>query len=262
MQHSLDVSEADIDYVVGNSSLLSTPLRPGYKVWGIAGNDANATYSNWGHLLRAAALQTLSQRLDIVQTVGKLSAHLGTSQHIDVKMMGPSGHAAYLVNVLKAGLGMWTRHVSVDDDLAAQPSSEGVREGAIAIVGMSGKGPGSEDLDEFWNIIETGKDCHQEIPTDRFSLDEYYCAKHGAARRHDALLQLGELRVERQPLVVAAAAAAHRRQQLRDARVASAFALAVQRPTPPHVGGVAIVVGAEEGPQDPGFGVGVLGSRR
>jgi 3-oxoacyl-(acyl-carrier-protein) synthase len=182
MQHSLDVSEADIDYVVGNSSLLSTPLRPGYKVWGIAGNDANATYSSWGHLLRVAALQTLSQRLDIVQTVGKLSAHLGTSQHIDVKMMGPSGHAAYLVNVLKAGLGMWTRHVSVDDDLAAQSSSEGVREGAIAIVGMSGKGPGSEDLDEFWNIIETGKDCHQEIPTDRFSLDEYYCAKHGAAR--------------------------------------------------------------------------------
>lgn len=182
MQHSLDVSEADIDYVVGNSSLLSTPLRPGYKVWGIGGNDANATYSNWGHLLRAAALQTLSQRLDIVQTMGKLSAHLGTTKHIDIKMMGPSGHAAYLVNVLKTGLGMWTRHVSVDDDLTARSSSEGVREGAIAIVGMAGKGPSSEDLDEFWNIIETGKDCHQEIPIDRFSLDEYYCAKHGAAR--------------------------------------------------------------------------------
>lgn len=189
MQHTLDVSEADIDYVVGNSPLLSTQLHPGYKLWGMAGdkNEANIndTYTNWGHLLRVAALQTLSQRLDIVQTVGKLSTHLGTSQHIDVKMMGPSGHAAYLVNVLSGlTLGALKRHVSVDDDLAAAapPSGqvEGVREGAIAVVGMSGKGPGSEDLDEFWNVIATGKDCHQEIPADRFDLEEYYCTnKHG-----------------------------------------------------------------------------------
>lgn len=136
MQHGLDVSEADIDYVVGKCSLLSTPLHLGHKIWGIAGNDANAAYSNWGHLLRAAALQTLSQRLGIVQTVGKLSAHLGASQDIGVKIMGPSGHTAYLVKVLKAGLGMPTRHVSVDNDLTAQSSSEGVREGAIAIIGM------------------------------------------------------------------------------------------------------------------------------
>ena len=179
MQHTLDVSEADIDYIVGNSTLLSTPLRPGYKLWGMARDNANATYSNWGHLLRFAAVQTLSQRLDIVETVGKLSAYLGTSQHIDVKMMGPSGHAAYLINFLKAGLGALTRHVSVDD-LIASSSSKGVREGAIAVVGMSGKGPGSEDLNEFWNVITTGQDCYQEIPSDRFDLGEYYCVEHSA----------------------------------------------------------------------------------
>ncbi|ROV92577.1 hypothetical protein VMCG_08955 [Cytospora schulzeri] len=189
MQHTLDVSESDIDYVVGNSRLLSTQLHPGYKLWGMAGdkNDANIndTYTNWGHLLRVAALQTLSQRLDIVQTVGKLSDHLGTSQQIDVKLMGPSGHAAYLVNVLSGqSPGALKRHVSVEDDLAAAAQSssqiEGVREGAIAVVGMSGKGPGSEDLDEFWSVIATGTDCHQEIPADRFDLEEYYCAnKHG-----------------------------------------------------------------------------------
>lgn len=185
MQHTLNVSEADIDYVVGNSTLLSTPLRPGYRLWGMAGDNTNVTYSNWGRLLRVAALQTLSQRLDLVQTMGKLSAHLGMSKNIDVKIMGPSGHAKYLVNVLKAGiqLGAVPRHVSVDDDPAAQSqsSSKGVREGAIAVVGMSGKGPGSEDMDEFWNVIVTGQDCHEEIPTDRFNLAEYYCARHGAS---------------------------------------------------------------------------------
>lgn len=180
MQHTLDISEGELDYVVGKSTLLSTPLLPGYKIWGIAGDDANATYANWGQLLRAAALQTMGQRLNIVQTVAKLSAYLGTAQHIDLKMMGPSGHAGYLVNVLKAGLGELTRHVSVDDDLAAQASSESsIREGAIAIVGMSGRGPSSENTDELWNVIASGQDCHQEIPADRFDLDEYYCEKHG-----------------------------------------------------------------------------------
>lgn len=179
MQHTLDVSEADIDYVVGTSTLLSTPLRPGYKIWGMAGDDPNATYSNWGHLLRVAALQTLSQRLDIVKIVGKLSAYLGRSQYVDVKLMGPSGHAVYLANILKAGMGALTRNVSTEDVLTTQSLSLGIRKGAIAIIGMSSKGPGSENLEEFWNVIATGKDCHQEIPADRFDLNEYYCMKHG-----------------------------------------------------------------------------------
>ncbi len=179
LQHTLEVSAADMDYVVGNSTFLETQLRPGFKVWGMTGDNANTTYSSWGHLLRVAALQTLSQRLDIVKIVGKLNAYLGTSsQHVDVKMMGPSGHAAYIVGVLKA-----TRHVLVEDDLQSSSSEgEGVRKGAIAIVGMSGKGPSSEDMDEFWNVIVTGQDCHQKIPADRMDLDEYFCAKHGPGK--------------------------------------------------------------------------------
>ncbi|ORY05388.1 conidial yellow pigment biosynthesis polyketide synthase [Clohesyomyces aquaticus] len=179
LQHTLEASAADIDYVVGNSTLLETQLRPGFKVWGMTSHNANTTYSSWGHLLRVAALQTLSQRLDLVQMVGELNAYLGTSQHVDVKMMGPSGHATYIVGVLKA-----TRHVTVTDDRqsSSEGGGEGVREGAIAIVGMSGKGPGSEDMDEFWKVIVTGQDCHQEIPADRMDLDEYFCAKHSPGK--------------------------------------------------------------------------------
>jgi zearalenone synthase (nonreducing iterative type I polyketide synthase) len=186
MQHTLQVSEADIDYVVGNSSLLATPLRPGYKIWGMADNDVNATYSNWGHLLRVATLQTLSQPLDIVKAADKLSVHLGESKNIAVKMIGPSGHSAYIINVLENGLGALKRNISVENDPASirqQPGKNSARDTAIAIVGMSGKGPGSEDVDELWNVIETGKDCHQEIPADRFDLKDFYCDKHGPQSR-------------------------------------------------------------------------------
>lgn len=35
----------------------------------------------------------------------------------------------------------------------------------IAIVGMSGRFPGGQDLDEFWNILQKGLDMHREVNT-------------------------------------------------------------------------------------------------
>lgn len=47
----------------------------------------------------------------------------------------------------------------------AQSSLEGV-----AIVGMSGRFPGAESLDEFWTVLEQGVDLCRQIPSDRFDI--------------------------------------------------------------------------------------------
>jgi acyl transferase domain-containing protein/thioesterase domain-containing protein/NAD(P)-dependent dehydrogenase (short-subunit alcohol dehydrogenase family)/SAM-dependent methyltransferase len=47
-------------------------------------------------------------------------------------------------------------------------------DGAIAIVGMSGRYPGAETLTEFWANLESGRDCITEIPADRWSLEGFY----------------------------------------------------------------------------------------
>ncbi|KAJ6133989.1 conidial yellow pigment biosynthesis polyketide synthase [Penicillium sp. IBT 18751x] len=176
LQHTLDISEADLDYIVGNSPLLSTPLPPGYRIYGLDEDLPEATYSNWGHLLRASASQTLARPLSIVQAVSKLNASLGTSQHVDLKIMGPSSHAAYITKALQTA----GRGVSLHDDISARPTTPESRDG-IAIVGMAGKGPGSDDLDEFWDVILKGLDLHQEVPSDRYDLEEYYSPKHPPA---------------------------------------------------------------------------------
>jgi polyketide synthase PksN len=44
----------------------------------------------------------------------------------------------------------------------------------VAIVGISGAMPESEDLDEFWNNIQQGKDLISEIPKDRWDWEEIY----------------------------------------------------------------------------------------
>lgn len=44
----------------------------------------------------------------------------------------------------------------------------------IAIVGLSGKYPGADDLNEFWDILRDGKDCVKEIPAKRWDYKKYY----------------------------------------------------------------------------------------
>ncbi|CZR53709.1 related to polyketide synthase [Phialocephala subalpina] len=44
----------------------------------------------------------------------------------------------------------------------------------IAIVGMSGRFPGCDSLDEFWKLLQEGKDMHQEIPSTRFDVNDFY----------------------------------------------------------------------------------------
>ena len=59
---------------------------------------------------------------------------------------------------------------------AAAPLSFGSRfaDQPIAIVGMSGVMPQSDDLEEFWRNLEAAKDLITVIPADRWNWEEYY----------------------------------------------------------------------------------------
>ncbi|KAI1427322.1 hypothetical protein F5Y12DRAFT_184810 [Xylaria sp. FL1777] len=48
--------------------------------------------------------------------------------------------------------------------------------GDIAIIGMGVRLPGSETLEEFWNVLEDGRDLHECIPADRFDLTTHFDA--------------------------------------------------------------------------------------
>ncbi|MFK4467821.1 SDR family NAD(P)-dependent oxidoreductase [Bacillus sp. RC252] len=63
----------------------------------------------------------------------------------------------------------------MEDDITKE--AQGSQTCDIAIIGMSGKFPQAETLDEFWNNILDGKDCVTEIPSSRWSVDDYYDPK-------------------------------------------------------------------------------------
>ncbi|GMQ63944.1 SDR family NAD(P)-dependent oxidoreductase [Vallitalea maricola] len=64
---------------------------------------------------------------------------------------------------------------TIPSTVNTEPGSyENMADNSIAIIGMSGQFPKSKDVNEFWNNIANGKDCISEIPTDRWSINEYY----------------------------------------------------------------------------------------
>ncbi|OEK09351.1 hypothetical protein A8C32_11565 [Flavivirga aquatica] len=44
----------------------------------------------------------------------------------------------------------------------------------IAIIGLAGQYPDSEDVNEFWNVLKNGKDCITEIPKERWDSSLYF----------------------------------------------------------------------------------------
>ncbi|CAG8971037.1 hypothetical protein HYALB_00005275 [Hymenoscyphus albidus] len=172
LQHVVTVSQADLEWMVGDSALHNIPILPDFNVWGM--DEPHAAYGCWGDLLRAVVLQVLSLPLDIKKVIGQLNTWLGTGNvHCDVKVIGPSSHLGYLASAMKGAGNTTTLHTDKSLEGTGLPKSD-----RIAIVGMTGRGPGSDNLEEFWNVIMSKQDLCREVPKDRFDIEEFYCEKH------------------------------------------------------------------------------------
>lgn len=58
-------------------------------------------------------------------------------------------------------------------------SREAQRNSDIAIIGMSGRYPGADNVSEFWENLKQGKDCITEIPKERWDYTRYYDKEKG-----------------------------------------------------------------------------------
>jgi len=64
---------------------------------------------------------------------------------------------------------------SNDTKRSALPiKAEDYDDGRIAIIGMSGRFPGADTLDAFWNNLTEGRSSIQEVPTSRWNADTFY----------------------------------------------------------------------------------------
>ncbi|KAL2401278.1 Non-reducing polyketide synthase curS2 [Exophiala dermatitidis] len=174
LQHTLAISDAEISAMVGDdTAVLERPLRcPNHALWGM--DESEASYATWRDLLMAVCDQVLARPLDITQVVGGLVSRLDGLDTVRIIQPGSCSHAPYLATALKtAGKNVLVRdqHSLLDGD----DTGSSLMAGRIAIVGMAGRGPKSDNVDQFWDVIMSKQDTCTEIPKDRFNIDDYYC---------------------------------------------------------------------------------------
>ncbi|KAI1307858.1 putative polyketide synthase [Xylaria venustula] len=185
--HSRNMPPMNLDLVLGNSHLLNTQLD-----WSKVRMLSPASCQEFRHETLRSLLQEIVKDiahnvLRAGDTIETFVSGLDSERSFNLLVLGPTGHLPALEQTLKNNN---IRYSQVKEATSVQINQTRGGSDLIAIVGMSGRFPGSNDVEKFWESLQEGK-CHiREVPKSRFDLDEYYdttgekknstLAKHGA----------------------------------------------------------------------------------
>ncbi|MDA0701976.1 MAG: SDR family NAD(P)-dependent oxidoreductase [Proteobacteria bacterium] len=110
------------------------------------------------------------------RTVGELAERLGASHgEVLAVLRGPDSAEAAAAEPARSLPAVAARPIATTAPRLAEPIRRPGEEG-IAIIGLSGRFPQAETLDEFWRNLCEGRDCIEEIPDERFDWRRHYDA--------------------------------------------------------------------------------------
>jgi iterative type I PKS product template protein len=143
--------------------------------------------TTFGDLLRKAVTEAIQEPVQFEKLIKAAGVSLGQAKISDVVLdtIGSALETSHVQSLLQ--------EQGFDVELAAPAplpkpygdDASNIPSDAIAIVGMSGRFPDSDTLDEFWSLLESGTTTHQEIPSSRFNVGDFY---DPSAKKHNALL--------------------------------------------------------------------------
>ncbi|KAI0970338.1 putative polyketide synthase [Xylaria arbuscula] len=185
--HNRNMPPMNLDLVLGNSQLLNSLLD-----WSKVRMLSPASCQEFRHQTLRSLLHEIVEDiahnvLRAGETIEAFVSGLNSKKSFNLFVVGPTGHQQALEQTLKNNN---IRYSPAKEATSVQVNETRGGSDLIAIVGMSGRFPGSNDVEEFWESLQEGK-CHiSEVPKSRFDLDEYYdttgkkknstLAKHGA----------------------------------------------------------------------------------
>ncbi|KFY57790.1 hypothetical protein V496_06337 [Pseudogymnoascus sp. VKM F-4515 (FW-2607)] len=172
--------------IVGTSPALKTLTvqRPLYSAHSVTDSISAVTF---GDTLRLAVTDIGHKPARVEEAFQTVAAVLQQKQNKDVVLttVGSTCDTSKLRSILE----QHGQSVSVGE---CEPSPmpfgndiDSVPRHEIAVVGMSGRFPESDTLDELWELLESGSTAHKEIPSTRFNVDDFY---DPSRRTHNALL--------------------------------------------------------------------------
>ncbi|GFF59427.1 conidial yellow pigment biosynthesis polyketide synthase, partial [Aspergillus udagawae] len=176
----------DVDQVVGVSGVLELyqVKRPLYSAHSSTGPLPASTLAE---LLRRVVVEIAHKPMHVERTFSALAVAIeaSTKDEVVLTTVGSTWDASTMRNILL----QHGQTVSLAEfpscPMPFGSSVDSIPPDAIAVVGMSGRFPESDTLDEFWGLLETAKTTHREIPSSRFSVEDFYDPSRS---KHNALL--------------------------------------------------------------------------
>ena len=157
--HAHHLGEPNISRIVGNFPLLNRPLK---KHTGIRSTISGKPYpaDNMTELLHQIIVDILQKPLDWSKVVANTVASL-RAKEVRFAALGPVNAATSLRKALKA---VGTKIIESEKEKPSLTArSRRGESGAMAVVGMSGRFPGSETLEDLWRNLEDGQDLVQKV---------------------------------------------------------------------------------------------------
>ncbi|KAI6280668.1 Type I Iterative PKS [Pyricularia oryzae] len=181
--HASHLPGLDTAYILGaNSELLKRQPSPAVSIMSTSKCrpfQARTLKDLLGQVLDDIA----TLRLDMDGTMDAAAESVPTGSDLQVLLIG----GANAVSALKNSLGSRDLTLTVVEGAVPRPQPA-LRNGSgrVAIVGVSGRFPDAESVDEFWQNLLAGRESHKLVPESRFGLDAW---KH--ALGPDATLPYG-----------------------------------------------------------------------
>ena len=158
--HAAHLPLLDMERIIGSSALLDAPIP----------SKAQIISSSTGTPFIAPDLRTLLYQmiLDVTQntlhltnTVQAVVSSLKGKGDVELIVVGPTAHTSLVQSALQNA----DIKAILNSYAEAPLSACNLRGGSnkVAIVGMSGRFPGSENIHEFWETLKKGQDLHKKV---------------------------------------------------------------------------------------------------
>ena len=159
--HANHLDACDVDKIVGTSPILDRYLSPSTFTISATSGQIIGEKRKMREVLCGALAEILQSPINwpmIIQSLQLFSKDIEAT----LLVIGPTSVRGVVERALRPKSVSSLAEIDVSDgDLSPfehRPTSE-----AVAVVGMSGRFPKGESLEEFWQVLENGLDLHKEV---------------------------------------------------------------------------------------------------
>ena len=159
--HAPHLPLLNADTIIGDSPIFRTPYPSKAQIVSTSSCLPYAA-SDMRSLLSQMIADIGRNPLRLTESVDFLLSNISKgTKEVDLIVLGPTAHTRLLQIALQDAS---IRVNTISEPSIASPAKD-LREGSgkIAIVGMSGRFPGSESIQEFWANLQMGVDFHEKV---------------------------------------------------------------------------------------------------